>query len=87
MQLIKYKNALNFKTIKFMAESIEVSFSFNILDTKTVPLEWVKFLEHSKSRKQTLMALFFLCVNRVCPNGTEIGVDFYENRICKSFNK
>ena len=32
VQLIKYKNALNFKTIKFMAESIEGSFSFNILD-------------------------------------------------------
>ena len=62
MQLIKYKNALNFKTIKFMAESIEVSFSFNILDTKTVPLGWVKLLERSKSRKPTLMALFF-CVS------------------------
>ena len=59
MQLIKYKNALNFKTIKFMAESIEVSFSFNILDTKTVPLEWVKLLGRSKSRKPTPMALFF----------------------------
>ena len=59
MQLIKYKNALNFKTIKFMAESIEVSFSFNILDTKTVPLGWGKLLERSKSRKPTLMALFF----------------------------
>ena len=32
VQLLKYKNALNFKTIKFMAESIEGSFSFNILD-------------------------------------------------------
>ena len=28
VQLLKYKNALNFKSIKFMAESIEGSFSF-----------------------------------------------------------
>ena len=34
VQLLKYKNALNFKTIKFMAESIEGSFSFNILDNQ-----------------------------------------------------
>ena len=86
MQLIKYKNALNFKTIKFMAESIEVSFSFNILDTKTVPLGWGKLLERSKSLPHP-NGTVFLCFNRVCPNETEIGVDFYENRICKSFNK
>ncbi len=39
VQLLKYKNALNFKTIKFMAESIEGSFfSFNILDNHKTTL-------------------------------------------------
>ncbi len=32
VQLIKHKNMLNFKTLRFMAESINGSFSFNILD-------------------------------------------------------